>query len=48
MIGFRHYGPSRLHVTNYYGICLSIHRKRKTLDIYMGKHTFVVFWGRSY
>lgn len=46
MIQYRHYGPNNLTTTKHYGISLSIHNKRKTLDLYMGKHVFVWFWSK--
>lgn len=48
MIRFRHYGPNRLDVTKHYGICFESHPKRKSVDIYWGKHVFVFWRGRSY
>lgn len=48
MIRFRHYGPNKLEVAKHYGICFEAHPKRKSVDIYFGRHVFVFWTGRSY
>lgn len=48
LINFRHYPPNRLFATKHYGFCFDSHPKRKSLDIYFGKHVFVFWIGRSY
>lgn len=48
MIKFKHYPPNRLTVGNFYGIMFDIHPKRKSVDIYWGRHVFVFWIGRNY
>jgi hypothetical protein len=48
VINFRHYKPNRFTVEKRYGVALEIHPKRKTLDVYFGRHVFVWWVGRSY
>lgn len=48
MIKFNHYKPSHLVVEKNYGVKFEYHPKRKSLDIYFGKHVFVWWIGRNY
>jgi hypothetical protein len=48
MIRFRHHRPNRLTVTKHYGLCFEFHPKRKSVDIFWGRHVFVFWVGRSY
>ncbi len=48
MIHFRHYNTGRLDPEKRFGIVFYSHPKRKTLDIYINSHVFVLFTGRSY
>jgi hypothetical protein len=55
MLKFRHYDlqKQKFNSTKYYGIKLDVDRFNKrskaryTLDLYLGQHVFVLFWGRQ-
>lgn len=44
MIRFRHYGPG--NITPRIGILIDLEPRQPTLDLYIGRHVFVVFWDR--
>ena len=48
MLRFRHYKPSKWGDEPMFGIVLDASWRQPTLDIYFGRHVFVVFYQRGW